>query len=102
MPSYSRTVKIPGKSAQELYDKVASEIDRFISKGSLPGQIDINRDPGQKQVSVTHSMVSATLHCEEGQLRLDAKLSLLATPFRSKIDDGINRWLEKTLNVKSG
>jgi hypothetical protein len=102
MPSYSRTVKVPGKSAQELYDKVAGDIERFLSKGSLPGSLDIDRDPERKQVHVKHSMVTATLLCADGQLQLDAKLSLLATPFRSKLDEGIDRWLEKALNIKSG
>ena len=44
-------------------------------------------------------MITATLACEEGAIGLDAKLSLLAAPFRSKIDEGINRWIAKTFNI---
>jgi hypothetical protein len=95
MPSYSKTVEIPGKSAQELYDVVSRDIDRFMAKASLPGKVDITRKPESKQVAVKHSMLSATLFCEDGKLRLDAQLSLLATPFRSKIDDGIAWWVGK-------
>ena len=94
MPSYSKTVEVPGKTAQELYDVVSRDIDRFMAKASI-GKFDVQRNPGSKQVSVKSSMVNATLHCEEGRLRLEGQLSLLATPFKSKIDEGITWWLGK-------
>lgn len=99
MPSYSREVRIPGLSAQELYDKVAAGIDRFMEKASI-GNYDVERDPSRKEVRLKASMVSATLICSEEKLTLDAKLSLLAAPFRSKIDEGINKWIAKTFSIK--
>lgn len=98
MPSYSREVTIPGKSSQELYDRVSQDIDRFMNKASI-GNFEVDRDPGKKEVCVKSSMVTATLVCDDGKLRLDAKLSLLAAPFRSKIDEGINKWIAKTFNI---
>ena len=98
MPSYTRKVQIPGKGSQELYDKVSSDIDRFMEKVGL-GKFEIVRDAAKKQVQIKSSMVTATLACGEGSIELDAKLSLLATPFRSKIDEGIDRWLAKAFNL---
>lgn len=98
MPSYSRKVDLPGKSSQELYDKVSADVERFMSKASI-GNFDVKRVPEKKEVHIKASMVTATLICKEGSITLDAKLSLLAAPFRSKIDDGIDRWLEKTFKV---
>ncbi|OFZ55720.1 MAG: hypothetical protein A2428_00035 [Bdellovibrionales bacterium RIFOXYC1_FULL_54_43] len=98
MPSYSRTVHIPGKTSQELYDTVSAEIGRLISKYSL-GNYGITRNPEKKEVSLKSSIFSATLFCDEGVLRLDGQLSFMAVPFRTKIDEGINRWLEKTFNI---
>ena len=95
MPSYSKTVQVPGKSAQELYDRVSQDIDRFLSKTPI-GKYDLNRDPAKKEVSFTSSMASATLRCTDGQLELDGKLSLFAAPFRSKLDEGIEKWVAKT------
>ena len=100
MPSYSRKVPVPGKTAQELYDKVAGDIDRFLSKTPL-GKADVERDPGKKEVRVKSSMFSATLLCQEGVLQLDAKLSLLAAPFKGKLDEGIDKWLAKAFNQNS-
>ncbi len=94
MPSYARIVKVPGKNSQELYDKVSTEIGRFMEKSNV-GKFDVKSDPAKKQVSVSSSMFSATLHCEEGALRLEGKLSLMAMPFRSKIDEGIDKWMAK-------
>ena len=98
MPSYTRKVQVPGKSAQELYDKISQEIEKFMEKLSL-GKVEIERDADEKQVHLVSSMVTATLSCQEEQLELDAKLSLMAAPFRSKIDQGIDRWLAKTFNL---
>jgi hypothetical protein len=98
MPGYSKSVKIPGKSSQELYDKVSSEIERLMEKVTL-GKFDIERDPGEKAVHLKSSMVSATLTCSDGSIELDAKLSLMALPFKSKIDEGIDRWVKKTFQI---
>jgi hypothetical protein len=95
MASYSRTVEVPGKSSQELYDKISTEIDRFLSKTPI-GKYELQLDPKSKEVAFTSSMASATLICGEGKLVLNAKLSLFAAPFRSKLDEGIDRWIAKT------
>lgn len=95
MPSYSRQIQIPGKSAAELYEKIAADIERVMTKASV-GKLDVSKDPAKKQVSVKSSMFSAVLSCEDGKVSLNGSLSLLATPFRSKIDEGIDRWVQKT------
>ena len=103
MPSYSRKIEIPGKSAQELYDKVSTDIDRFLGKVPI-GKYDVDCDPSKKEVRAKASMFSATLRCEEGGICLEAKLSLLAAAFRGKLDAGIDKWLAKAFgrNVGSG
>jgi hypothetical protein len=98
MPSYQRTAKVPGKSAQEIYDRVAADIERFLSKVPL-GHVDINRDAAKRTVSVKSSMFSGELVCKDGELALDAKLSLMALPFKSKLDEGIDKWLAKTFSA---
>ncbi len=101
MPSYSRKVDVPGKSAQELYEKVASDIERFLGKANLPVQMDIDRDSAKREVRVKSSMFSATLSCRDSELVLDGTLSLLAMPFRSKLDEGIDKWLAKAFAPKT-
>lgn len=97
MPSYTRKVQIPGQTAQQLYDTVASHIDRFVDKA--PAKFEIERDAQRKEVRLNSSMATATLICREGEMEVEAKLSLFAAPFRSKIDEGINKWLSKTFNI---
>jgi hypothetical protein len=98
MPAYKKIVKVPGHSAQELYDKVSADIDRFLTKASV-GKFEVTRDPSTREVKVKSPMFSATLFCEEETVRLDGSLSLMATPFRSKIDEGIDRWIAKTFQT---
>lgn len=100
MPSYSREVSVPGKSAQELYDRISGDLERMLDKIGL-GKFEISRDPSKREIGFKASMLSANLVCGEGKLKFDAKLSLLAAPFRSKIDEGIDRWLTKTFDLKS-
>jgi hypothetical protein len=94
MPSYKKEVKLPGKSQQELYDLVSGSVDRFMEKSSV-GKFDITRDVARKEIGIKSSLFSGTLYCTEGCLRLDASLSLMAAPFRSKIDEGIDKWISK-------
>jgi hypothetical protein len=98
MPGYSKRVDIPGKNSAELYEKVSGEIDRLLA-GLPMGKLDIQKDPQLKQVRLKASMVNATLVCEDGKIRLEGQLSLMAAPFRSKIDDAIDKWVAKTFNV---
>jgi hypothetical protein len=94
MASYSRKVDLPGKTAQEIYDKVAAEIERFLSKTPV-GKSEVDRDPVSKTIKAKSSMFQATLSCKEGEIALDVSLSFLATPFRGKLDEGIDKWLAK-------
>ena len=98
MAKYSREVKVPGKSSQELYEKVSTDIERFLSKAPL-GKTEIDRNPATKTVSVKSSMFSASLICQEGMIRVDGNLSLMALPFRGKLDEGIDKWLAKAFPV---
>ena len=95
MPSYTRKVRIPGKTSQELYDVVAKDIDRFLEKASL-GKCEIEKNPSSKKIKVKNRLFSATLNCAEAEMELEATLSLLAMPFRSKLDESIDRWLTKS------
>lgn len=95
MPSYTKKVEIPGKTADQLYEVVSQEIEKFLGKLSV-GKLDVSHDPGARSVSAKSSMFTAKLTCEDDALRLDAQLSLFAAPFRSKIDEGIDRWVAKT------
>ena len=98
MPTYSRHVQIPGRSADEIYNKISEGIDRFLSKSSV-GSYDLDRQPAQKTITAKSSLFTASLICTDGSVRLDAKLSLLAAPFRSKLDEGIDKWIAKTFGV---
>ena len=95
MASFSKTFTIPGKTSDAIYGAVASDIDRFLSKTPL-GTVEVNRDDAAKKVSFKSSMASGTLSAKEGTLSVDVSLSLLASAFKGKIEEGITRWLTKT------
>jgi len=102
MGKYSRNISVPGKSASEIYEKISKDVDRFLaSYGGSFGKFDVQCDPALQSVTLHSSMATAKLTCGDGQIVLDGKLSLLASPFKSKIDDGINRWLSKNFQIQS-
>jgi len=98
MASYSRKIDLPGRSQKELYDKIALDIDKFLSKAPI-GKCDIDRDAAKCAVSAKSSMFSAVLKCTEGCIQVDVQLSLLASPFKSRLDEGIQKWLSKAFSV---
>jgi hypothetical protein len=98
MPSYAKKVPVPGKTSQELYDRVSTDIDHFLGKIGV-GKVEVERDPGKKQVTIKSSMVTATLTCLDGLIDVDGKLSMFAAPFKGKIDEGIGKWIAKTFNI---
>lgn len=100
MPKYSRNVTIPGQTAETLYERVSDDIEKFISKTPI-GKYDISRDPAGKRVAFKSSMASATLVCQDGTIQIDVDLSMFAAPFRSKLDEGLNKWLAKAFNLQA-
>lgn len=98
MPKYYREVQVDGKSAQELYDMVSEGIDRFLSKGPLSGY-ELERNPQSRVIKVDSKMASFDLQCLEGRLVLNGKLSLIAAPFKGKLDQGIDAWVSKMIKT---
>jgi len=100
MPPYQRRVKVPGKTAQELYDKISSDIDHFLSKTSL-GNFTLKRFPEKQEIQLQSSMLSAMLKCTEGAISLEGQLSFLASPFKAKIDQGIDKWIDQSFKSQA-
>ncbi len=97
MPKYQRNVPIPGKTSSELYDRLSQDIDEFLKKITL-GKVAIIKKPEEKKLHIQSPLLNAILKCEEGQIVVDAQLSLLAVPFRSRLDAGIDKWLARTFS----
>lgn len=94
MANYSRTVNLPGKTADAIYEVISTQIDKFLGKTPI-GNYELNRDDAKKSLSFKSSMASGTLSASEGKVQLDVSLSFLATPFKGKIDEGIDKWIAK-------
>jgi hypothetical protein len=95
MSSYTRSIKIPDKSSQELFDVVSKEVEHFMKKNSF-GKYEIDRNAVQKEIRIKTALFSATLRCHDSEIELTAELSLMATPFKSKLDSSITTWISKT------
>ncbi len=100
MPSYSRTISLPGKSATEIFSRISQAIGKFQEKDTGKfGKFDFNVDESEKTVQLKSTHVTALLRCKDGEVFLEGKLSFLVSAFRSRIDDGINQWIEKAFKA---
>ena len=96
MPEFSKTVPVPGATPEETFKKLDSQLDRFLEKSQI-GSFSVQRDPQKREFTLKHSMATASLRCLEGSVQVSAKLSLLAAPFRSKLEQNLDSWLKKIL-----
>ncbi len=96
MANFSKTVSLPGKSADAIYSVISTEIDKFLGKTPI-GNYELNRDDAKKSLAFKSSMASGTITAAEGEVKIDIALSFLATPFKGKIDEGIQKWLARYL-----
>jgi len=95
MASFSKSFPVPGKTADSIYNSVANDIDRFLSKTPI-GKYEVNRDDAAKKITFKSSMASGSLSAQEGNLTVEISLSLLAGAFKGKIEEGVTKWLAKT------
>ncbi len=100
MAKFSKNFSIPGKSADLIYTAVSGGIEHFLNKTPV-GSHQVTRNDSSKQVAFKSSMASGTLTAVEGELQVEISLSLLATPFKSKLDEGVTQWLNKTFAIHS-
>lgn len=100
MPNYNRTISLPGYSASDVYQKVSEGIEQVIQKLSVSG-IQIDRIDETREVRLRSRMINAALKCDESRIHLDYSLSLMAVAFKSRIDDGIDQWIQSSFEKKS-
>lgn len=98
MPSYKKKIPIPGKKSEDIYAIVSKEISAFLTKLGV-GEFKLSKSDAQKTLEMESKLFSAKLHCRDEEVELDGSLSFLAVPFKSKIDEGISRWISKHFNV---
>lgn len=99
MAGYKRNLKVPGKTSDELYSKISTELEKFLEKAQI-GKCKITTEVSEKLISADGSMFSATIVCREGEIDMEVSLSFLAAAFRGKIDESIDRWLAKTFGTQ--
>lgn len=99
--NYSKVVALPGKDANQIYSQCTSGIDKLQEKfqTSSPIAFEIIKNPAQKTIDLKSSWVSANLKVEAGKATLTAKISFLALPFKAKIEENLDRWIQKTFQV---
>ncbi len=93
MPRYDKTFQIPGQSAEEIYQKIKPELQALLSKLSLE-KLDLSQDDARLEFSLKSPQATLTLSCLDEELQLEGKLSLVASVFTGKINEGIERWLK--------
>ncbi len=95
MAGYTKKIPLPGKTAEVIYAAVSKDIERFLDKTPV-GKFEVSRNESQKEVKFTSSMASGSLAAKENEIQIDISLSFLASPFKGKLDEGIQKWLAKT------
>ncbi len=92
MRKYAKEITIPGVSAQDIYQKVTDGMDDFLDKIPI-GKLAVTRHDDTQSIEIESSHVVGTLECVEGLIRVSGKLSLLARPFRPRMDAAIDSWI---------
>jgi hypothetical protein len=97
MPKYTKSFSLPGVKPETVFDKIVGDSERWkTSIESMLGKVEIQSDPALKQISLKSKFVNAVFVCLPEEVRVDADLSLMAMPFKGKVDEGIDRWIKKT------
>jgi hypothetical protein len=97
MPKYSKTFSLPGVSAEVSFTKILKEAETWkTSLESMLGAVEIASEQAKKELSFSSKWVKASLICKEDAVQVDAELSMFAMPFKSKVDEGIERWIKKS------
>ncbi len=83
--------EFPGKSADEIYEKVDQVMEHIASRLSL----DYQKDGSARTGKVSKMGVSGAYFVRDGEVTVDLKFPMLIPgPMRQKVQDDIERKLE--------
>jgi hypothetical protein len=89
MPQIRR--EFPGKSADEIYEKVDQVMERIAERLSL----DYRKDGSARTGKVSKMGVSGAYSVRDGEVTVDLKFPMLIPgPMRQKVQDDIERKLD--------
>lgn len=104
MPAFKKTISVPGLKKDEIYARVKTEVGRAQEKlkdSTNPlAKFDVNFRDEICEVGVKAKLFSGSLTFRDGQVEATFDLSILATPFRSQIDEQIDRWVTRAFPGK--
>ncbi len=81
----------PGKSAQEIYEKVDQVMQRLTTKMGLKYQ----KDPGSKTGKVSRMGISGSYFAKDGEVTVDLHFPMLIPgPMKKQVQEDIERRLE--------
>lgn len=98
MPKYKKNIKLKDKNSDEIFVKIKQELHRFLDKTPI-GPYELKSDETSKLITVESKMFSAELFCKNNEIELEVNLSLFAAPFKSKLDEGIEKWVAKVFSA---
>jgi len=90
MPQITR--RFPGRSADEIYEKVDEVMERIAGKLSL----DYQTDEGARTGKVSKLGVSGVYSVREGEVTVDLRFPMLVPgPMRQRVQEDIERKLDE-------
>jgi len=92
-----KDISLPGQSAEQIYQRVNEGIDQYLKQLPVEGS-SLSKDEVKKQFLMESKMFTAKLVCLEEKISIEIKLGFLASAFRSKIESGLDHWLNKALD----
>ncbi len=93
MAAIQKTITLTGRSAAEIYELLARDLETWSKHSALPG-IKIEPHPQEQTVRLQSQWVNANFRCFDGQIQVQAELSWMARPFRSKIEAQLDKWVQ--------
>ena len=86
VPKHFKRIELIGLKKEQIYAKAATDIERILGKLPL-GKTDLKKNDSTLSFHIKASLVEADLTCIDGAMEFNGNLSLMAIPFRSKIDE---------------
>ncbi len=87
--------EVPGHSASEIYRKVAMELRAAVGGKSFMKDITLNYNDPETRIELKSKYADAILVCLPGRVEVDAKLAMMALPFKGKIEKFFDEWAHK-------
>ncbi len=102
MPKFSKTFNIAGMDAHQILNKLEEVWNTTESRhGQSPMGFKVDFVKAEHKIEIQSPYLKGSIRIQDQQANLDGDISWMGMPFKKKIEEFLERWVNSNFKTKA-